>query len=179
MQGLLSQSRILNSSIFGAGGSNIKSIQRGTVLFSATSTAVAITAVDINKSIVIMQVYSAGANSTQIALVGATLTNATTITFEKNLAGNVDVSWQVVEFNNVKSKQYGSKATAAASDTVAITGIDTAKSVLVVTYFTAVNTASIRDCFNYAVLTNSTTITFTTYNTSANTTYKWQVLEFS
>lgn len=161
-------------------GSNIKSIQRGVASVNSTAINIPLTSVDVTKSIVIIQVNSNGENNTQFVAISAKLTTATNLLLSRNAtSGTALVSWQVIEFNNVKSKQTGTKITNLSSDTATITSVSTAKSILISTYITAVNVASISACFNNTVLTNSTTITFNTYNITNTTTYEWQVIEFN
>ena len=162
-------------------GASVKSAQRGVASFSGTSHEITINTVDVSQSIVQIQIFSNGENNSQFVSISAVLTNSTTVTLARNstAGGTVKVAWQVIEYNNVKSKQTGTKATNLAADTVAINPVVLNKAIAIITYKSAVNVASASACFNHAYLSDATQITFSTYNTSATTTYEWQVIEFN
>lgn len=83
---------------------SIKSIQRGTITLSGTSTsgAATISSVDTSKSV--LTVLGSSASAAGTALQGAfgrvTLTDATTITVNRTTNGSNDliVSYQIVEY---------------------------------------------------------------------------------
>jgi hypothetical protein len=66
------------------GGSNIKSIQRGTSSVNSTAINVALTSIDTTKSIVMIQINSNGENNTQFVGISAKLTTATNLLLSRN-----------------------------------------------------------------------------------------------
>lgn len=78
---------------------NVKSLQRGTFTFSATSTNVTITSVDTTKSVIFFS------HTCQIAsgfpgrsIMSGKISNATTLNFAQVQADSKSVHWQVIEF---------------------------------------------------------------------------------
>ena len=88
--------------VFGqsAGGSVIKSIQKGqtTIAAASASNTATITSVDTDKSVLIFS-STAGTNDVT-ELARGVITNATTLTFTRvGTTGATIVEWQVVEYN--------------------------------------------------------------------------------
>ena len=82
-------------------------------------------------------------------------------------------------FSVVKTLQRGTKVLAATSDTVTVTAVDTAKSLLLMN-FECDNVAVIPgDAFVRGTLTNGTTLTFTKGTATGNSTISWQLVEFN
>lgn len=175
------------------GGSNIKSIQRGSFIGNVLSKNVTITSIDPQKSIVIIDALDYpfdSATQTGKYYFDAEIINNTTLLFERLTNDTTlypTVYWTVIEYNNAKSKQSGildvnSQTIKGASVTIAAVNRD--KSILVISKRHtadgnegAVSTNTLAD----AVLTNGTTITFHRNGATFFWTwrFKWQVIEFS
>lgn len=91
----------------GGSGSNIKSVQSGTVA-NTTTADITISAVDMNSSIVLFSTNAQG-----LAAMGGNagmaftldLTSSTNLRIESNVSYSYPINWEVVEFKNVKSIQ--------------------------------------------------------------------------
>lgn len=164
------------------GGSVSKSIQRGSTLLltgATTTINITITSVDMSKSIVIVStIPKAGSTQNAEIYVRGILTSSTNLQLVRNTgSGATDVSWVVVEFNNVKSLQTGSKSISVASATVTVSAVNTSKSLLFASWTTADTTNSFEGLTNY-VLTDSTTLTFT-QNGFYSKSIQWYLVEFN
>lgn len=165
------------------GGANIKSVQRGSTTVTATTTNVTITSVDLTKSIVKISFRCASDSVADRSFVTAALTSST------NLRLQVDatptgvtplVQWEVVEFNNVKSKQSGNLSfTASTEQSISITSIDTSKSIIFASFRqTAAATGTGYGCNSFRII-DSTNIGVQRTNAIAGTTVtEWQVIGF-
>lgn len=120
------------------GESNIKSIQRGTTSFTAAATTkdITISQVDISKSIVRVSMVVTAQDQTphtqKTIGCGARLTTSTNLNLAKLVGGkDITVSWEVIEFNNVKTIQRGIlDSSQNFTFTVSITAVDLNKSLL-------------------------------------------------
>lgn len=160
---------------------NIKSIQSGigTIANASTVANVSISAVDLTKSIVIVSSYGPTASTLSGSLaVRGKLTSSTNLQVTRNnSSNNITFSWTVIEFNNVKSLQTGQKVLAATSGTVTISSITPTRAVLFFSASTAANTINDYIPPLIGTITDATTLTFNTLNTSGFT-IEWQVIEF-
>ena len=149
----------------GGGGSNIKSIQRGTTTLSAVTTNVAITAVDLTKAIVKISYYSPdGANTHANANMTAEITTTTNLAFVLNTYNSSYppvVTWEIIEFIQVKSLQHGIYTNNTTPMIITITAVNVAKSILFTSFNTADAGVGMYGVYHRAELTNSTTITHT------------------
>lgn len=166
----------LNSS---GGGSNFKSIQRGDAqLNGVSSKVVTIANVDLTKSIIILDIVSHGALDYSASVKGV-LTNPTTLTLSRATAtGVANLTWTVIEFNNVKSLQSG-LATLSANglNTVAIASVDVNKS-LAFNSCDSNNSSTASNLDTTCNLTNSTTLAITQGGTHIRN-QAWYVVEFN
>ena len=94
------------------GGSNIKSIQRGIISFGTTETSKNITISSVNNAncAVIIYRYRAGTfTDAADCCIEGKLAGATTLNLSRTAHNNLtlEVAWQVIEFTNIKSLQYG------------------------------------------------------------------------
>lgn len=170
-----------------SGGSNIKSIQRGTasMISGAINIDVPISSVDLNKAIVLVTFRSLSEDSNNNFLyyfgVKAKLTTSTNLNLKRYQGPyqSLEISWTVVEFNNVKSIQRGSLTSiyTSKSDVVTISPVDMSKSLLFFSYTEETGNNGIYYAYVEGVLTNPTTITFTKQGMAK--TYEWQVIEFN
>ena len=191
MQGLLSQSRILNSSIFGAGGSNIKSIQTGLLNATSVSNNVNITAADKNKSIAKLNIRpSLSSTAVTRGLLSSIKFNSNT---QINIAYNTSetayplASWTVTEYNNVKSKQEGSVSLQGADSSgitttdITVSTIDLNKYELYCSFRTTFDSTQSYTVMHRYYMKDSTTLTVEwTYWGTANWLYiEWQLIEFN
>lgn len=158
----------------------IRSIQTGTILLNgATSATATINSVNTSNAFVLFQGQTHSSNTGDFNYTQGrlSLTNATTVTAEKNSAfiNALTIGYCVIEFNPgiVKSVQQVSATIAAgsASITGAINSVDTANSLL---FFNGWNNASFATndtrYIPRADLTDATTVTFTRIATASMTT---------
>lgn len=167
------------------GGSNVKSIQRGSAVMNMNVTGidVALSAIDRNKSIVKITVSSnntAGDNSVQTS-VQAVLTASTLLTLTRTDATNdtVTIAWEVIEFNNVKSKQVGFFTTTSGLDYVTIANINTQKSILFFSYKSVSSVSNISTSLLSGSINSSTTLMFRQASPTSIKEIYWQVIEFN
>ena len=157
------------------GGSNVKRIQRGENTLTLTTTDIAISAVDLTKSVVMVSLFSPSTSPAN-SLVGAEITSPTNLRLNLNTAGaSPKVSWQVIEYNNVKSKQSGTTAIPSTNTNQSISAVNLSKSILIVSFRSTSTATSGHN--NNAELTTSTNINFE-INDATPTGY-WQVIESS
>lgn len=171
---------VLKGHGIGGGGSNIKSIQRGTVTMNAVTKDITISAVDLSKSIVQLTVKSAG--SAGADCITGELTSATNLKLASGTtgSGNSVVEWTVIEFNNVKSLQSGTTTqTTTTPVTVTISSVDLTKSILFFTFNTTTFGPTSNAMPMSGKFTNNTTLSFANYDTTGTKTIKWQVIEFN
>jgi len=154
-------------------GSNIEVTQRGTTTFptSVTTHNVTINEVNLDKDIVV--VFSKpGTGSGSVNAIACELTTKTNILFNKNaaLTGTQPVSWQIIRFNNAKSKQTGTTAVSSTPVNVTINPVNLEKVLLFISFTT---TSTGFDYIN-ANFTSPTNLQLTSYS---NTSVKWQIVE--
>ena len=188
MQGLLNNSRILNSSIFGAGGSNIKSIQRGlsSIAADGTSQSIAVSSVDPSTSILLIDIYP-NSNNSQIAqfFVRAKLNSATSILAYRGESHTVtaEFTWQLIEFEPkfVKSVQRGTVLDPVSGElSIAISAVNTGKAMAFANFSTLFANSTSFSQMGFGVeLRNSTTLVIPRHGDyNRNRTFEWQVIEF-
>lgn len=162
----------------GVGGNNVKSVQRGNTKIGRVSTLnIAISEVDLTKAIVKISpmAYSGPA---EYSNVRATLTSSTNL--ELNIynavgsdVGESQLSWEVIEFNNVKSLQKGLKSVTGLNNPQAISEVDPIKSILFYSYSTSrMQTTNVNGYLN-----SSTQLMFSAWGAEAHS-VAWQVIEF-
>lgn len=166
----------------GGGGSNIKSIQRGTLTLTTTSADVTISEISENSSIV--KIYNKPKTSVDIqarnACIKTKITSSTNINFAKNTSGNdVDIFWEAIEFKNIKSIQRGDYriTTQGVLESITISAVDLSKSFIVASWTSTganSNTAAVMDI---AYLDSETVVKV------SSSVYvgiiHWQVIEFN
>ncbi len=167
----------------GGGGSNIKSIQRGLVSMSYDLAAYTYTinSVDINNSIVrlnnnLSQNGSADQNVLKSAFVSATQIKIETLS---SGATRPNVSWEVIEFKNVKSIQRITKSipSSLSSDESTISPINRNKTILFFDY-TAGGTNDMSYLQLSTFISSDNTISFYRKSGSSNFSVNIQVVEF-
>ncbi|UZQ50612.1 hypothetical protein [Clostridium kluyveri] len=111
MQGLLSNELLSRSNLFGSiGGSNIKSVQSGVINMSTTSKDNLIPISNVNLANSICYIVGTGSsfNPTQDkATIEFESSDQVKISVDFSPPSSTTLYWYVVEFNNLKSKQYG------------------------------------------------------------------------
>lgn len=170
----------------GGGGAVIKSVQRGAtaILAGQTSSVVTVSQVDVSKSFI--KIYSSaspvGTEYMYSVMPMADITNSTTLTFSRSSGAvasqNVNVYWEVVEFESGVSVQKGAASTSNISFDVTISPIDTSRSFLV---FSASSTSSSQNLSSAhaALIVNSSTVKFiASAAPTAATTFNWQVISY-
>lgn len=164
------------------GGSNIKSIQRGSITSVSTSTTVDITisSVDVNKSTV--EIRSNPEGTAANTLFYAELINSTTVRLTRygtsSVSSNFKLDWEVTEYNNVKSKQSGLYTTTLTriDESVSISTIDPNKSKLILSQ--AVNYAGTAVPYVVGAGIIASATSFVLYG-AAGRDVAWQVIEFN
>jgi hypothetical protein len=166
----------------GGGGGNIKSLQKGetSITASSSSTNITINAVDTSKAIVLISFF--GAESVmERALVKAEITTSTNINlsrFSSASTNPIDISWVVVEFDNVKSLQKGNFTMSASPSSISISAVDTQKTLIFVSYNSNSTSTFANRSFLKHYLSTSTSISLV--NEGAITHHiHWQAIEFN
>ena len=158
------------------GGSNIKSKQTGTFSIDDGSLTKTVTITAINPNIAMLKVTflnNTAYQPTNMYIKGV-ITNSTTLTFTlQNATWTEFVSWEVIEYNNVKSKQSGTYS--GGGSIVALSPINSLKSICEVN-FNCVGNAT-NDTLIRIILSN-TTLSFSSGGAGSNN-YYWQVIEFN
>lgn len=158
--------------------SNIKSVQRGEFNWaSETSVDITISSINENNAISIIDYFPTSygdRSSTAIQIINSTTIRLTRVS---SLASGEIIYWQVVEFNNVKTKQQGiAQNTTGNIENFTISSIDLNKSILFFSMTSHVG--SDVGGFNFkngGKISTPTTISFKALN--GNKSY-WQVIEF-
>jgi len=167
----------------GSAGKAVKGSQYGTFSFTAglTTSTLTISTVDAEKSAVVFCQYPISELSAHKFLLKAQMASDTTVTFQSYASATSDrtVYWQVIEFKDLKSKQYGTvTASAGLSCTASVTEFDTSKAWLVHSFYRTYTAATtIIDMCGTARIESSTSLYFTNF-TYGDTVYDWQLLEF-
>ncbi|WP_294742017.1 hypothetical protein [uncultured Exiguobacterium sp.] len=164
-------------------GKTVKSIQRGSIApfnnTTVTTVTVPITAVDFSKSIIRISYNPVGTSGNTAAVYARLLETGNSFNLERYASTSVmsqTIYWEVIEFENVKSKQSGFNGVSSGAAT--ISAVDTSKCLL---YFSqlninSANTGFLASEFSSAVyLSNSTTLNFIGSSTSL---VGWQIIEF-
>jgi hypothetical protein len=163
------------------GSRRIKSIQRGLTNFDGTVTQVdaTITSVVTANTIVRIIGLSGGGDIASRSTANIEIINSTTIRmFKAELTNQLQVHWEVIEFENVKSKQTG-KVNLGNGSTVTITSVNTSKSLVFSSVKNGATSAGSIRADSGLVLTSATQLTFRTSYTSGTTEVAWQVIEFN
>lgn len=185
MNGKLDANLLSGFAIDGPGGSNIKSIQRGTSVLTnggASTLNVTISSVNLSKTIVKFTSLIISTSGSLNSLCNAKVTTATNLLLTRNstTGGDITVEWEIIEFNNVKSIQTGNYTLSTMSGTVTITTVDTTKSSL---YYSAYNSADTdsytRTMTGTGKITNATTLTFALATSGVTKIIEWIVIEFN
>lgn len=170
-----------NFFIRSSGGSNIKSLQRGTgsIAVGSTTTTATIGAVDLTKAIVLVSSYCSSGGPPSISFVSAVLTNSTTITFTRGSGLNyaATFNWTVIELNNLKSLQSGTFSTTSTPYNLPISSVNTTKAIAIANWSTTSAIAG-ESTMQYDI-SSSTNVTFSWYNGSVTNTVSWFVIEFN
>jgi hypothetical protein len=167
-------------SIFGVTGNlgNFTSIQRGSFQpwngnTNLTAT-ITISPVNVNNAVVIIKLFPsnpANAASYESCYAQLTASNQITLTRTQGVSLTTTVHWEVIEFNNVMSKQSG-----LATSDVTIASVNLSKSLIFSSSnSTDTGTGYATKFIGYAYLANASTVS--TMKTGTET-LAWQVIEF-
>lgn len=169
--------------LIGGKGKSIKSIQAIEVSYSnRTSMDIAISSVDVSKTIVLMFFNSAVSNIAYCTNVE--LTNSTNIrlsSYSPDPNNIMGITLYVVEFENVKSKQAGTftgdgTTYAGANFNVTIGNVDPTKCIAFASYSCSSGAQGTNN--TAAKVTSNTNLNVKSWNGTGNYgTLKWQVLE--
>lgn len=174
--------------LISGGGSNIKSIQRGTATMETglTEKLIDISTIDMNSAIVMVSGCAYNESYADRAFVAAEIASNAQIKLIRGYSStnNNPISWQVVEFNNVKSLQRGSillpfNSPYPPTVDVTVNTINPEKSMLCVSFHTVYSDNSglaIRNIQGAYNIKNSTTIEF--IHSSTKVTAHWELVEF-
>lgn len=169
------------------GGSNIKSVQHGVTTFSQSDVVknITVNSVDEQKSIVLISSYVNNTTVNQISrLLSAAIVSGTNIEIKRGSASNhtapIEVSWQLIEFDDTKSIQKGIAMRDGTGETrVSIEAIDTTKSLIFYTFHMSLAGTGVANSntFDRRVrIISSTEIGILTPDTFDEV--YWQVVEF-
>jgi len=161
----------------GGGGSNIKSIQKGTLTLIAVDTNITISAIDLTKAIVVVRMYMTSNSKSSQCSVSGDLTTSTNLLLNVPEAYSQEVEWEVIEFNNVKSLQRGVVSIDTTLTNTTISSVDVNKT-MVIYSFTSNDTNNIP----LAILVSSYLTTLTNLQSvigSSTGTLKYQIIEFN
>jgi len=162
------------------GGAKIKSLQTGksSILGRNSSVDITISSVDVAKSVVIITsttYSSSGGNGFAYAI----LVNGTTLRVLRNY-GSSDVAtaftWQVIEFDDVKSIQSGVFNLSAAEATQTITTVNKAKSIL---FCSSSGGATAANTIAWGWIKDNSTLEFGRQYNYGTTTIGWFIVEFN
>jgi len=119
----------------GGGGARVKKVQRGTTDLSGTSVDITISAVELTRTIVLIQ-WTTGAFSKAASFhVGAALTASTTLRLQRYSSGTTcTVTWEVIEFAEGVTVQHLSTSPSGDTATVTISPVDIDRSFVICTY---------------------------------------------
>jgi len=163
--------------------SNIKSIQRGSVVLSAVSTNITISGVDLTKAVIRMTSSPTSYSGYfKNILANATFVNATTINFSVPIyLSSINITWEVIEFNNVKSIQNGISSSGLSTTTVTVANVNPLKSTCFFSQRSNSSDSAGGATLASCTLTNATTLTFNANNnyTANAMEYTWTLIEFN
>ena len=156
-------------------------VERGDVDISAATTNVTITSVDTAKSFPIISMRTTGSLYSRDDFFRADITTSTNLQLSANtFGGTPTVEWQVVEYTDC-TIQTGdvSFATGDSSKTATLTSVDTAKTWLLYTYETDINSAQADAFLVRGQLTDATTLTFDRDGTGTTVDVTYYAVEFT
>lgn len=165
------------------GGSNIKSIQRGVVVFNNLNDEVTISKVDLDKSIVIIKNKENDSYYLGCLLNGGYLESPTKLKLYRDVSANnrADVYWEVVEFNNVKSIQQGVITPTTNNFNIPISVVNPKNSLVFLQQ--TVSSNAIRSDTYYAAYWTTHTLNSTDliihWGSNRFFNFRWQVIEFN
>lgn len=143
------------------GGNNIKSIQRGTTTITKIPTDITINAVKPENCIILLSYKRNAYIETHVLLFHGEIVNANTLRILNSYTSADEiVSWQVIEFDKIKSSQKGVVNATTMTASVTITSINPAKSLLIFDHTTTYATTELRYVFVEGHIENSTTLSF-------------------
>jgi hypothetical protein len=168
-------------------------VTSGDISFAAgdSSKTATVSISDLSKAWPIYTYNSASGTTTNIGqkLVRGQITNATTLTFDRNNTGQtMNLTWYLVQFTDATTVQYGSAAFTPAATTqvdVTITSVDTTKSLAAGGYFMRGGRSPDATQGEGGVswftldLTSSTNLRITRGQTSATADVGWFVVQFA
>lgn len=168
-----------------SGGSNIRSRQSGTVTYTTQNNTVTILPVDLTKAIVrISYTLSAVASSADYFLMARFTSNSQiSIDCDSGTSATKVVTWEVIEFNNVKSLQSGqatnSSTAGVVSTTAVVSPVNTGKCLLFYSMRTTSATTGLVAGVTRGEVTNSTTLTFSLFQNAVGVaTIQYYLVEF-
>ncbi len=156
----------------------LNSVQSGTTTMTGNSQTAAITSVDTSKAFLVFGV-NVNENEPQKGQINGEITNATTLTFQRNVTGNtVTITWHVVEFSSGVSVQRGSTGLSPVPVNVTLTAVNTAKSFPIISHSCDGTTFDDND-FYKAKITTPTNLEIDSYYLCSTGSGKWQVVEYT
>lgn len=135
----------------GSGGGAIKSIQRGSLTFSSVDMYrdITINPVDFNKSVAIVTCRPGNHMTAPKGMVNPQLLSGTLLRILKGDNGEtLDVSWTVIEFDNVKSLQRGNADVTPTNNNITINPVDLDKVLLFSTIYAS---SSVQTSYSYFI----------------------------
>lgn len=166
-----------------SGGSNIKSMQKGIATYQdVTSLDIAIATIDLTKAIVIIELVSSGTNYTGTVAAKFTSSSNVNISTYSSTSNAMLVNWWVIEFNNVKSLQSGSKTWSTTTNgfvikPVTIASVVPLKSLCFVTVKTNYGNAVVGPNSIVGMISSPTNLNLSVYDQPGDA--EWQIIEFN
>lgn len=173
-----------------SGGSNIKSLQRGQAnVYRATTDPwtkdVTISSVDLTKSIVQCGMVNFETEPYLSAnLITIEFVNPTTIRIKCEVnqleATSVYVYWEVIEFNNVRSKQNGEFTVGGTNEpSVSISTINPVKSLVFIKTRMGGGVVDLNEMVTAVSNVAANSLTFMFWSDNAGRIISWQLIEFN
>lgn len=146
------------------GGSNVKSIQRVSIVPTTTTQNVSINYVDISKSFILVELQMVNTGRVALAYTMARFINSTTIELSKPEFIGLVVNITIIELQKVKSIQQliisvpAGSADTTLQQTQTINQIDISKTFIIANHKNDALNATMSESHHYYTLTNSTTL---------------------
>lgn len=170
----------LHGLLGGGGGSNIKSIQRGSMSLSTGYFNLGISPIDLDSTIVLINNHAPFSSYTNQQLIfRAYLLDDSHLVFNKTNSSpnSIPVNYQIVEFTNVKSLQRGEATIYEGAESIIdIAQIDQSKSLLFYSFMSNDTGSGNRGALMGGRIKNNTQLAFNYGTSSANV--SWQLIEF-
>ncbi len=163
------------------GGSNVKSVQSGTYIMNPPEASKDITISTVNASNCIILVSGSPSSYAYTCLIAGHMVDNSTINVSRSSGStfSVTISWQVIEFNAVKSIQRGTYTmdNGTWGGTASITEVNLLKTFLIFSWKTNGGTV-FEHSYAQCRLTDNSTLSFSKSAVASLCVVDWQLIEF-